>query len=301
MTVWRNGEQMGTDSLASTAWSFEQMLVYASRGAMLVPGDVIGSGTCGGGCLGELWGRAARVIARRHGPGDEVTMRCRGSGGSPIGSWPAPSRSTPASHAAVAEPVDVHGHAIVPAAMALAGPEPAARRPGACDPRAGDPGRAGGDDRAHRPDAGQDRQRRRRRSTPWGSTCRSLALARALLPVGVAGAGRADRQGHQRGDRRALRGVRPAARAGLRAAADRRPRCSTRWTWGCTGWRSPRSSRGSICPRRRWRGSGRAEEFGALVFIPRGAVHARRAPERQLHDQPRRPARGAHRRAVAHH
>ncbi len=58
MTVWLNGEEMGTDTLASTAWTFEQMLVYASRGTALVPGDLVGSGTCGGGCLGELWGRS---------------------------------------------------------------------------------------------------------------------------------------------------------------------------------------------------------------------------------------------------
>ena len=74
MTVWLNGEQMGTDTLASTAWTFEQMLVYASRGTALVPGDVIGSGTCGGGCLGELWGRSDPRNPAPLGPGDVVRM-----------------------------------------------------------------------------------------------------------------------------------------------------------------------------------------------------------------------------------
>jgi 2-keto-4-pentenoate hydratase/2-oxohepta-3-ene-1,7-dioic acid hydratase in catechol pathway len=74
MTVWLNGEQMGTDTLASTAWTFEQMLVYASRGTALVPGDVIGSGTCGGGCLGELWGRSDPRNPSPLGPGDVVRM-----------------------------------------------------------------------------------------------------------------------------------------------------------------------------------------------------------------------------------
>jgi 2-keto-4-pentenoate hydratase/2-oxohepta-3-ene-1,7-dioic acid hydratase in catechol pathway len=74
MTVWLNGEEMGTDTLASTAWTFEQMLVYASRGTALVPGDVIGSGTCGGGCLGELWGRSDPRKPSPLGPGDVVRM-----------------------------------------------------------------------------------------------------------------------------------------------------------------------------------------------------------------------------------
>lgn len=80
MTVWRNGEEMGSDTLANTAWSFEQMLVYASRGAWLVPGDVIGSGTCGGGCLGELWGRSGTREPPPLQPGDEVTMEVQGIG-----------------------------------------------------------------------------------------------------------------------------------------------------------------------------------------------------------------------------
>ncbi len=74
MTVWRNGEEMGSDSLASAAWTFEQMLVYASRGTALVPGDLIGSGTCGAGCLGELWGRSDPRDPSPLGPGDVVRM-----------------------------------------------------------------------------------------------------------------------------------------------------------------------------------------------------------------------------------
>jgi len=80
MTVWLNGAQMGTDTLASLGWTFEQMLVYASRGVWLNPGEVIGSGTCGGGCLGELWGRAGKLTPPPLKPGDVVRMTVEGIG-----------------------------------------------------------------------------------------------------------------------------------------------------------------------------------------------------------------------------
>ena len=69
MRVWRNGELLGTDSVANLSWSLEQMLVYASRGTWLEPGDVIGSGTCGYGCLAEMLvaqrGARSRAAASR--------------------------------------------------------------------------------------------------------------------------------------------------------------------------------------------------------------------------------------------
>ena len=80
MTVERNGAVMGTDNLASAAWSFEQMLVYASRGAALVTGDVIGSGTCGSGCLAEGWGRRGVLDPPPLQPDDVITMSVQGLG-----------------------------------------------------------------------------------------------------------------------------------------------------------------------------------------------------------------------------
>jgi 2-keto-4-pentenoate hydratase/2-oxohepta-3-ene-1,7-dioic acid hydratase in catechol pathway len=79
-TAYRNGEQIGQDSLASMAWSFEEMLAYASRGVRLEPGDVLGSGTCGGGCLAEWWGRNGKLEPRPLEPGDEVTLEVEGIG-----------------------------------------------------------------------------------------------------------------------------------------------------------------------------------------------------------------------------
>jgi 2-keto-4-pentenoate hydratase/2-oxohepta-3-ene-1,7-dioic acid hydratase in catechol pathway len=54
MTATVNGKPYSRASLADIYWSFGQMLAYASRGTELVPGDVIGSGTCGTGCILEL-------------------------------------------------------------------------------------------------------------------------------------------------------------------------------------------------------------------------------------------------------
>ncbi|MBV8528534.1 MAG: fumarylacetoacetate hydrolase family protein [Candidatus Dormibacteraeota bacterium] len=49
-----NGREYSRATLAGIYWSFGEMLAYASRGTWVRPGDVIGSGTCGTGCILEL-------------------------------------------------------------------------------------------------------------------------------------------------------------------------------------------------------------------------------------------------------
>jgi 2-keto-4-pentenoate hydratase/2-oxohepta-3-ene-1,7-dioic acid hydratase in catechol pathway len=74
MTATVNGREYSRASLADIYWSFGEMLAYASRGTRVVPGDVIGSGTCGTGCILELalvHGEEAFPWLR---PGDEVAL-----------------------------------------------------------------------------------------------------------------------------------------------------------------------------------------------------------------------------------
>jgi 2-keto-4-pentenoate hydratase/2-oxohepta-3-ene-1,7-dioic acid hydratase in catechol pathway len=72
MRVFINGELLGTDSLANMAWTFEELISYASRGAAVGPGDLLASGTCHRGCLTEIWGRARPPgAASRAAPGTE--------------------------------------------------------------------------------------------------------------------------------------------------------------------------------------------------------------------------------------
>ena len=53
-----NGEVVGRDRVSHMGWGFWSLVAYASRDSRIVPGDVLGSGTTGGGgCLAELWGR----------------------------------------------------------------------------------------------------------------------------------------------------------------------------------------------------------------------------------------------------
>jgi len=54
MTASVNGVEYSRASLADIYWSFGEMLAYASRGTRIETGDVIGSGTCGTGCILEL-------------------------------------------------------------------------------------------------------------------------------------------------------------------------------------------------------------------------------------------------------
>jgi 2-keto-4-pentenoate hydratase/2-oxohepta-3-ene-1,7-dioic acid hydratase in catechol pathway len=56
-------------------WSFATMVAYASRDSVVLPGDVLASGTTGGGgCLAELWGRAGRQEPPPLEPGDVVSI-----------------------------------------------------------------------------------------------------------------------------------------------------------------------------------------------------------------------------------
>ena len=54
MTATVNGDQWSAGSWADLHWTFGEMISYASRGTTLMPGDVIGSGTVGTGCILEL-------------------------------------------------------------------------------------------------------------------------------------------------------------------------------------------------------------------------------------------------------
>src|SRR5579875_404700 len=75
-----NGRELGSDTLANMAWSFEELVSYASRGTWVRPGDVLGSGTCGSGCLLELWRRHGREYHRPLEAGDTVSLTVQGIG-----------------------------------------------------------------------------------------------------------------------------------------------------------------------------------------------------------------------------
>ncbi|MQY27284.1 fumarylacetoacetate hydrolase family protein [Nocardia aurantia] len=76
-----NGIEVGRDVLANAGWTFESMIAYASRDSLVLPGDVIGSGTFGnGGCLAELWGRHGAQDPSPLRPGDEVALSVEGIG-----------------------------------------------------------------------------------------------------------------------------------------------------------------------------------------------------------------------------
>ena len=81
LTAEVNGEVVGSDLLSNMSWTFEEMLGYASRGTRVLPGDLLGSGTCGnGGCLAELWGRGREDLPPLR-PSDTVALTAEGIGG----------------------------------------------------------------------------------------------------------------------------------------------------------------------------------------------------------------------------
>ncbi|WP_369254826.1 fumarylacetoacetate hydrolase family protein [Streptomyces sp. R35] len=81
LTAEVNGDVVGKDLLSNMSWTFEEMVAYASRGTVVRPGDVLGSGTCGnGGCLAELWGVRGESAPPPLKPGDTVKLTVEGIG-----------------------------------------------------------------------------------------------------------------------------------------------------------------------------------------------------------------------------
>src|SRR5439155_15203515 len=74
MTATVNGREYSRGNLADIHWSFGEMIAYASRGTRVEPGDVIGSGTCGTGCMLELSLVHGHEAYPRLQPGDEVVL-----------------------------------------------------------------------------------------------------------------------------------------------------------------------------------------------------------------------------------
>jgi fumarylacetoacetate (FAA) hydrolase len=92
MTATVNGEQTSRGSWASVQFSFSEMVARASADARLRPGDLLGSGTVGTGCLLEI---KDQTLGRWLQPGDEVTLTVErlGSLTTPIIERPASGRT----------------------------------------------------------------------------------------------------------------------------------------------------------------------------------------------------------------
>ena len=71
MTATVNGIELSRGTWADAQFSFGEMIARASADALLRPGDLIGSGTVGTGCLLEV---RDEILKRYLEPGDEVTL-----------------------------------------------------------------------------------------------------------------------------------------------------------------------------------------------------------------------------------
>jgi fumarylacetoacetate (FAA) hydrolase len=71
MTASRNGRELSHGNGGTMHWTWPQLLAHASRDVWLKPGDVLGSGTVGTGCILELTPEAAGGWLQ---PGDVVEL-----------------------------------------------------------------------------------------------------------------------------------------------------------------------------------------------------------------------------------
>jgi fumarylacetoacetate (FAA) hydrolase len=77
MTASINGRFVSQGNGGTMYWTWPQLLAHASRNCKLVPGDVIGSGTVGGGCILEL---TPEVVGGWVQVGDVVRLEVEGLG-----------------------------------------------------------------------------------------------------------------------------------------------------------------------------------------------------------------------------
>jgi fumarylacetoacetate (FAA) hydrolase len=71
-----NGREISRGNFNQIYYSFPQMIAYASRNARLRPGDILGSGTLGTGCLLELGTEVHPWFQR----GDVIELEIEGIG-----------------------------------------------------------------------------------------------------------------------------------------------------------------------------------------------------------------------------
>ena len=72
MTATINGKPWTNSSTSTMHWRFEQMIAHASMSERLVPGEIFGSGTVGGGSAAEM-GSSLQA-------GDKVVLEVGGLG-----------------------------------------------------------------------------------------------------------------------------------------------------------------------------------------------------------------------------
>ena len=84
MKCYVNGELLSVGNAKDMNWTFAEIIERASYGTELLPGDIIGSGTVGTGCLLELNGTGKRAntdyIERWIQENDEIEMQIEGLG-----------------------------------------------------------------------------------------------------------------------------------------------------------------------------------------------------------------------------
>ena len=84
MSCFVNGELLSEGNAKDMDWTFAEIIERASYGVELFPGDVIGSGTVGAGCLLELNGSGKALDPDYKEQwlkaGDEIEMQIEGLG-----------------------------------------------------------------------------------------------------------------------------------------------------------------------------------------------------------------------------